>query len=140
MHMVVVGVDPYKHSHTAVAVDHNGRELGQITVSNTPRHLVLACFEQARSRLGDGAPGAGSEFVFHVKQRPQLAPLIWSVVVGGEYPGKSPLRKEAAEQSWRDHGGDPALSAPRAPSFHVKQRRESRPGRVPRNAQPRSFT
>ena len=30
--MVVVGVDPHKHTHTAVAVDHNGRELGQLTV------------------------------------------------------------------------------------------------------------
>lgn len=33
--MVVVGVDPHKHSHTAVAVDHNGRQLGEITVGNT---------------------------------------------------------------------------------------------------------
>jgi transposase len=40
MHMVVVGVDPHKHSHTAVAVDHNGRELGQITVSNTAADLI----------------------------------------------------------------------------------------------------
>jgi hypothetical protein len=40
MHMVVVGVDPHKHSHTAVAVDHNGRELGQITVGNTAGELI----------------------------------------------------------------------------------------------------
>jgi transposase len=40
MHMVVVGVDPHKHSHTAVAVDHNGRELAQITVGNTAADLI----------------------------------------------------------------------------------------------------
>nr|WP_233899224.1 IS110 family transposase [Pseudonocardia dioxanivorans] len=40
MHMVVVGVDPHKHSHTAVAVDSNGRELGQITVGNTAAELI----------------------------------------------------------------------------------------------------
>ncbi|MHA6792583.1 IS110 family RNA-guided transposase [Pseudonocardia bannensis] len=38
--MVVVGVDPHKHSHTAVAVDSNGHELGQITVGNTAAELV----------------------------------------------------------------------------------------------------
>lgn len=38
--MVVVGIDPHKHSHTAVAVDHNGRRLGQITVANTAPDLV----------------------------------------------------------------------------------------------------
>jgi transposase len=40
MHMVVVGVDPHKHSHTAVAVDQNGRELGQLTVGNTAAEMV----------------------------------------------------------------------------------------------------
>lgn len=38
--MVVVGVDPHKHSHTAVAVDDNGRELDQITVGNTAAELI----------------------------------------------------------------------------------------------------
>jgi len=38
--MVVVGIDPHKHSHTAVAVDDNGRELGQITVGNTSAELI----------------------------------------------------------------------------------------------------
>jgi transposase len=40
MDMVVVGVDPHKHSHTAVAVDHNGRQLGEITVGNTAAELI----------------------------------------------------------------------------------------------------
>ena len=31
--MVVLGVDPHKHSHTVVAVDHTGRQLGQLRVS-----------------------------------------------------------------------------------------------------------
>ena len=38
--MVVVGIDPHKHSHTAVAVDDNGRELGQITVGSTAVELI----------------------------------------------------------------------------------------------------
>jgi transposase len=40
MHMVVVGIDPHKHSHTAVAVDNNGHPLGQITVGNTSAELI----------------------------------------------------------------------------------------------------
>jgi transposase len=35
--MVVFGVDPHKHSHTVVAVDHSGRQLGQLTVSASGR-------------------------------------------------------------------------------------------------------
>lgn len=38
--MVVVGIDPHKHSHTAVAVDDNGHELGQLTVGNTGAELI----------------------------------------------------------------------------------------------------
>lgn len=34
--MVVVGVDPHKHTHTAVAVDENGRKLGHLTVKARP--------------------------------------------------------------------------------------------------------
>jgi transposase len=40
MDMVVVGIDPHKHNHTAVAVDDNGRELGQLTVGNTGAELI----------------------------------------------------------------------------------------------------
>ncbi|WP_370518063.1 IS110 family transposase [Micromonospora sp. MP36] len=38
--MVVVGIDPHKHSHTAVAVDHNGQRLAQITVGNSVPELI----------------------------------------------------------------------------------------------------
>jgi transposase len=31
--MVVIGIDPHKRSHTAVAVDEAGRKLGQLTVN-----------------------------------------------------------------------------------------------------------
>jgi transposase len=34
--MVVIGIDPHKRSHTAVAVDEVGRKLGQLTVASTP--------------------------------------------------------------------------------------------------------
>jgi transposase len=33
--MVVIGIDPHKRSHTAVAVDEVGRKLGQLTVAST---------------------------------------------------------------------------------------------------------
>lgn len=35
--MVVIGIDPHKRSHTAVAVDEVGRKLGQLTVASTPQ-------------------------------------------------------------------------------------------------------
>ncbi|WP_433221100.1 IS110 family transposase [Dactylosporangium sp. CS-047395] len=38
--MLVVGIDPHKRSHTAVAVDHNGQRLSQITVGNTAPELI----------------------------------------------------------------------------------------------------
>jgi transposase len=34
--MVVIGIDPHKRTHTAVAVDEVGRKLGQLTVVSTP--------------------------------------------------------------------------------------------------------
>ncbi|TWF79394.1 transposase [Pseudonocardia hierapolitana] len=34
--MVVIGIDPHKRTHTAVAVDEVGRKLGQVTVASTP--------------------------------------------------------------------------------------------------------
>ncbi|WP_240679496.1 IS110 family transposase [Nocardia sp. CY15] len=37
---MVIGVDPHKHNHTAVAVDGNGRKLGQITVGTTAADIV----------------------------------------------------------------------------------------------------
>jgi transposase len=40
--MVVLGVDPHKQSHTVVAVDETGRQLGQLTVKARPSgHLRL---------------------------------------------------------------------------------------------------
>jgi transposase len=38
--MVVIGIDPHKRSHTAVAVDEVGRRLGQLTVSSRPEGLL----------------------------------------------------------------------------------------------------
>jgi transposase len=38
--MVVIGVDPHKHSHTAVAVDANGRELAQLTIAHSASELI----------------------------------------------------------------------------------------------------
>lgn len=38
--MLVVGIDPHKHSHTAVAVNYNGQQLAQITVGTTVPELI----------------------------------------------------------------------------------------------------
>jgi transposase len=56
--MVVLGCDLHKHSHTAVAVDGNGRELGRVTVKATREgHLGLlrwaATFENRTWALED---------------------------------------------------------------------------------------
>src|SRR3954464_14920425 len=40
MSMVVIGIDPHKSSHTAVAVDETGRKLAQHTVPATPDGLL----------------------------------------------------------------------------------------------------
>lgn len=38
--MVVIGIDPHKRSHTAVAIDEVGRKLGQLTIASTPQGLL----------------------------------------------------------------------------------------------------
>jgi transposase len=38
--MVVIGIDPHKRSHTAVAVDEAGRKLGQLTVTADGQGLL----------------------------------------------------------------------------------------------------
>ena len=38
--MVVIGIDPHKRSHTAVAVDEVGRKLGQLTIASTAQGLL----------------------------------------------------------------------------------------------------
>lgn len=46
--MIVVGIDPHKQTHTAVAVNHLGRILGQVTVKarTTGHHRLLAWARQ----------------------------------------------------------------------------------------------
>jgi transposase len=56
--MVVLGSDSHKHTHTVVAVDENGREVGQVTVKATLEgHLALmrwaGSFEQRTWALED---------------------------------------------------------------------------------------
>ncbi|GAB1516957.1 IS110 family RNA-guided transposase [Actinophytocola sp. KF-1] len=54
--MVVIGVDPHKHTHTAVAVDQVGRRLGQVTVAADEAGLLrLWAWSQ---RFGSGRFGA----------------------------------------------------------------------------------
>ncbi len=56
--MVVLGTDAHKRSHTVVAVDEAGAEIGSVTVAETPQgHLRLvkwaAQFEQRRWAIED---------------------------------------------------------------------------------------
>jgi hypothetical protein len=37
--MVIIGIDPHPESHTAVALDQNGKRLGHLTISNCPEGL-----------------------------------------------------------------------------------------------------
>src|SRR6188768_2173119 len=48
-HMVTIGADLHKRSHTLVAVDEQGRKLGEVTAPATPAgHLVLLDWAEAR--------------------------------------------------------------------------------------------
>ena len=59
--MVVLGVDPHKDGHTVVAVDQNGRQLAQLTVSARTGGLpyrvskTLATSARAMFMSGTGA-------------------------------------------------------------------------------------
>jgi transposase len=54
--MVVIGVDPHKRTHTAVAVDEVGRKLGQVTVAADEAGLLR--LRVWVSRFGAGGDGA----------------------------------------------------------------------------------
>ena len=62
--MVVIGVDPHKHTHTAVAVDQVGRKLGQTTVASDEAGLLRLWtwaerFGECRWAVEDGRGVAG---------------------------------------------------------------------------------
>jgi hypothetical protein len=52
--MVTLGTDAHKRSHTIVAADDQGRQVGQVTVKATPEGHLRAC-----AGLGSGRSGAG---------------------------------------------------------------------------------
>ena len=62
--MVVIGIDPHKHTHTAVAVDQVGRRLGQVTVGSDEAGLLrlwgwAGRFGDRRWAVEDGRGVAG---------------------------------------------------------------------------------
>jgi hypothetical protein len=58
--MMVVGVDPHKQTHTAVAVDGLGRKRGQKTVkARRDGHLTLLVWARARDLGRGGRPARG---------------------------------------------------------------------------------
>ncbi|MBB2934204.1 transposase [Amycolatopsis bartoniae] len=62
--MVVIGIDPHKHTHTAVAVDEVGRKLGQVTVAADEAGVLrlwvwAGRFGQRRWAVEDGRAVAG---------------------------------------------------------------------------------
>jgi hypothetical protein len=53
--MVVVGVDAHKRTHTLVAVDSNGREVGRVTVrASSAGHLEAVKWVASSMRTGCG--------------------------------------------------------------------------------------
>jgi len=76
--MVVLGVDPHKQTHTVVAVDENGRQLGQITLeARREGHLKLV--KWAQRFAGHDQRRWGVEDCRHVAGR-----LIDDLVAAGE--------------------------------------------------------
>ncbi|MEV4418275.1 IS110 family transposase [Catellatospora sp. NPDC049609] len=120
--MLVVGIDPHKHSHTAVAVDHNGRSLAQITVGNTVPELIRL-LDWGR-QLGDSprwavedcrhVAGALLRALIAAGQAVVLIPpkLMAQSRASGRSPGKSdPIDALAVARA--------ALREPRLPEAHL---------------------
>src|SRR5947209_19582651 len=65
--MVTLGVDAHKRTHTIVAVDEHGRQLGQRTISTTSKdHLELLRWAE---RLGTGPRRWAVEDCRHLSRR-----------------------------------------------------------------------
>jgi transposase len=57
--MVVIGIDPHKRSHTAVAVDEAGRKLGQLTIASDAQGFLRLWTWAARTGGGRSKTAAG---------------------------------------------------------------------------------
>jgi hypothetical protein len=61
--MVIIGIDPHPESHTAVALDQNGKQLSHVTVANCPEGLAtLKQWLEAYTRAVCGVEGANNPF------------------------------------------------------------------------------
>jgi transposase len=84
--MVVLGVDPHKHSHTVVAVDEAGRRLGQLTVSaRAGRDGQLRLLGWARQPAVGGSSPVSSSRLWAVEDGRHVAGrLVEQLLVAGE--------------------------------------------------------
>jgi transposase len=71
--MVVIGIDPHKRSHTAVAVDEVGRKLSQLTVASTAEGLL---------RLWAWAAGLGPDRRWAVEDGRGVAGRLVRTLIG----------------------------------------------------------
>jgi transposase len=123
--VVVVGVDAHKKTHTLVAVDGNGRKLGEKTVEATDAGHAKA-LRWALLKFGDEDLTWGIEDCRHVSARLERSlidagqrvmrvnsRLMARTRGSGRRPGKSdPIDAEATVNRlmWRIHELDPARS------------------------------
>ncbi|WP_370946414.1 IS110 family transposase [Amycolatopsis sp. cg5] len=125
MSMVVIGIDPHKSSHTAVAVDHNGRKLAQKTVK-TDAGGILALWRWA-------AALASAQVLWAVEDGRGLAGRLVRTLIGhgAEVVWVPPKLMAQCRASARTRGkSDPidalavaraALREPDLPTAHLDQ-------------------
>jgi transposase len=111
VHMIVIGVDPHKHSHTAVAVD---RRTGELIAE-----LTVKTNEEGHARLLDWARELDSERGFALEDCRQVSCRLERFLIGrGEHVVRVPAKLMArSRRSQRTRGkSDPidALAVARA--------------------------
>ncbi|MEQ0558013.1 IS110 family transposase [Amycolatopsis sp. NEAU-NG30] len=124
--MVVIGIDPHKSSHTAVAVDQLGRKLAQHTTKPDPDGLL-------RLRIWASKIAAGTQLLWAVEDGRGVAGALVRTLIGtGARVVWVPTRlMAAARASGRERGkSDPidalavaraALREPGLPTAHLDQ-------------------
>src|SRR5690242_440165 len=112
--MVILGVDAHKHTHTVVAVDEHGRQLGTRTVgTSTAEHLALLRWASEFTSEVDGPRRWAIEDCRHLSRR-----LERDLLAAGEYVVRvTPKLMAHVRDSARTYGkSDPidALAVARA--------------------------
>lgn len=135
MSMVVIGIDPHKSSHTAVAVDQLGRKLAQHTTKPDPDGLL-------RLRIWASKIAAGTQLLWAVEDGRGVAGALVRTLIGtGARVVWVPTRlMAAARASGRERGKpDPidALAVARA-GFARRRAGRDQPGGRHHRRRPRT--